>query len=65
MFVDLAKMFCDYQYRDINLNDDIKWVGDFQKLINNKNHKELLKLMNHDGTKKINEDKEDKGKAFI
>lgn len=28
------------------MNDEIKWVGDFYKLINNNTHKDLLKLMN-------------------
>jgi len=55
MFKDFAKMFCEHQFRDINMNDDIKWVGDFYKLINNKNHKELLKLM-QDGARKKDED---------
>jgi len=33
LFSDIAKMFCDYDYKDVNFNDELKDIGNLRKTI--------------------------------
>lgn len=63
MFTDLAKLFCDYSYKDVNGNDNLKWIGGFYKFINNSVYRDFLYHMNPDVRKTL-KDKENNREAF-
>lgn len=63
MFKDLATLFCDYSYRDVNTNDSLRWIGGFNKFINNSVYKDYLYHMNPE-VKKQKDKNENQREAF-
>jgi len=47
MYKDLATMFCDYEYKDVNQNDKLTHIGLFYKYIDTCKIREVNKMFNN------------------